>query len=150
MSSADNLCKHFGPRTGPTTFCRAWSGSNLFDVLKVFLNDFFEKVDFEKNQQTTKKHEILPSRQRGNVPPIICTRQNLGENKFWVSKSLRFHGNHLLWRMIHNKIQAHIELQVQTNYKSTTNYKTTTNYKLIINYKPIKLRNTSQVGRLLQ
>ena len=34
----------------------------------VFLKEFFEKVDFEKkkNQQTTKKHANLPSRQRVN------------------------------------------------------------------------------------
>ena len=30
---------------------------HLFDTLMVFLKEFFEKVDFEKNQQTTKKHE---------------------------------------------------------------------------------------------
>ena len=30
----------------------------------VFLKDFFEKVDFEKCQQTTKKHAKLPSIQR--------------------------------------------------------------------------------------
>ena len=30
VSSADNFCKQFGPRSVPTK-CRAWSGSNLFD-----------------------------------------------------------------------------------------------------------------------
>ena len=34
--------------------CRAWSGSKLFDTLIVFLKEFFEKVNFEKNQQTTE------------------------------------------------------------------------------------------------
>ena len=29
--------------------------SNLLDTQIVFLKEFFEKVDFEKNQQTTKK-----------------------------------------------------------------------------------------------
>ena len=40
----------------------------------VFLKEFFEKVDFEKIQQTTKKkkkkkktHEKLPSRQKVNI-----------------------------------------------------------------------------------
>ena len=28
----------------------------LFDTLMVFLKEFFKKVDFEKNQQTTKEH----------------------------------------------------------------------------------------------
>ena len=35
----------------------------LFDTLLVFLKEFLEKVNFEKNQQTTKKHSKLPSRQ---------------------------------------------------------------------------------------
>ena len=55
VSSADNLCKQFGPRSDPTK-CRAWSGSKLFDTLMVFLKEFFKKVDFEKIHQTTKKH----------------------------------------------------------------------------------------------
>ena len=63
VSSADDLCKQIGPRSGPTK-CRAWSWSKLFDTLMVFLKEFFEKVQIEKNQQTTKKHEKLPSRQR--------------------------------------------------------------------------------------
>ena len=33
----------------------AWSKSKLSDTLMVFLKEFFETVDFEKNQQTTKK-----------------------------------------------------------------------------------------------
>ena len=36
VSSADNLCKQIGPRSGQTK-CRAWSGSNLFDARMVFL-----------------------------------------------------------------------------------------------------------------
>ena len=36
----------------------------------VFLKEFFEKVDFEKNQQTTKKHEKLPSMQRVNTQQV--------------------------------------------------------------------------------
>ena len=31
------------------------NGSNLFDTLIVFLKEFFEKVNFEKNEQTTTK-----------------------------------------------------------------------------------------------
>ena len=58
VSSAHILCKQIGRRSGPTK-CRAWSGSNLFDTQMVFMKEFFEKVDFEKNQQTTKKHEKL-------------------------------------------------------------------------------------------
>ena len=61
--SADNLCKQLGPRSGLTKH-HTWSGSKLFDTLMVFPKEFFEKVDFEKNRQTTKKHEQFPSWQR--------------------------------------------------------------------------------------
>ena len=56
VSSADNLCKQFRSRSDPT-FCRAWSGPKLFDTLIIFLEECFEKVDFErkKNHQTTKE-----------------------------------------------------------------------------------------------
>ena len=47
MSSADNLCKQFGHRSGLTE-CRSWSGSKLFDTLIVLLKEFFEKGNFEK------------------------------------------------------------------------------------------------------
>ena len=59
MSSADNHCKQFESRSGPTK-CRARSWSKLFDTLMVFLKDFFKEVDFEKNQQRTKNHEKFP------------------------------------------------------------------------------------------
>ena len=77
MSSAGNLCKQIGPRSGwqnvepdldPKTKCRAWSGSKLFDTLMVFWKGFFWKVDFEKNheknQQATTEHGKLPSMQQ--------------------------------------------------------------------------------------
>ena len=58
MPSAENLYKQFGPRPGPTN-CRAWSAPKLFDILMVVLGVFFfEKVDFEKCQQTTKTCKI--------------------------------------------------------------------------------------------
>ena len=41
VSSAHNLCKQIGPRSGPTKR-RAFSGSNLFDTQMVFLKEFFE------------------------------------------------------------------------------------------------------------
>ena len=48
------------------------SGSKLFDTLIVFLKEFFEKVDFEKSQQTTKKNsEKLPSIQKIHMLYII-------------------------------------------------------------------------------
>ena len=42
VSSTDNLCEQFGPRSG--------------------LKEYLEKVDFEKNQQTPKSMQKLPSR----------------------------------------------------------------------------------------
>ena len=54
LSSAANLCKQFGPRSGQTKY-RSWSGFKQFDTLNVFLKYFLEKVNFEKTQQTTTK-----------------------------------------------------------------------------------------------
>ena len=54
LSSADNFCNMFGPSTGLTE-CRSWIGFRPFDTLIVFLIFFFEKVNFEENQQMTNK-----------------------------------------------------------------------------------------------
>ena len=63
LSSADNFCKQFGPR----------SGSKLFDTPMVFLKEFFKKVDFEKKHQTTKKHvnELNITYQSTHVRPAL-------------------------------------------------------------------------------
>ena len=53
--SADDFCEQIGPRSGLIKLW-SWYGSNLFDTRIVFLKEFFEKVDFDKNQQTTKEH----------------------------------------------------------------------------------------------
>ena len=42
VSSADNFCKEFGPRSVPTKR-RVGPGFKLFDTLVVFLKEFFEK-----------------------------------------------------------------------------------------------------------
>ena len=52
--SADNLCKQFESRSERTE-CRSLFGSKSFDTLIVYLKEFFEKVNTEKSQQTTKK-----------------------------------------------------------------------------------------------
>ena len=62
MPSADNFCKQFGPRSGLT---------KLFDTLMVFLKEFFKKVDFEINQQTTIKHEKLRKMPKVNITIMI-------------------------------------------------------------------------------
>ena len=49
VSSADNFCKQFGPRSGPTQ-CWAWSGSNPFDTQMIFRKSWFWKktIDVKK------------------------------------------------------------------------------------------------------
>ena len=41
--------------------------SNCLTLLIVFSTEFIKEVDFEKNQQATKKYGKLPSRQRFNI-----------------------------------------------------------------------------------
>ena len=53
MSSADNLCKQFRLRPGPTVCC-AWSGSKLFDTLMLFTKEYFEKMDVENISRQQK------------------------------------------------------------------------------------------------
>ena len=43
VSSADNLCKQLGPRSGQTER-RSLAGSKLFDTLMVFLKDFLNRL----------------------------------------------------------------------------------------------------------
>ena len=68
VSSADNLCKQFGPKSGPTIL-RAWSGCNLFDIQMVFLKKMFEKVDFEK--KITRQQESTKNFQGGQTVKLI-------------------------------------------------------------------------------
>ena len=60
VSSAENLCKQFGPRSGPTRRW-AWSVFKLHGTLMVFLKEAFVKVNFENNQQTTKSMHNYPA-----------------------------------------------------------------------------------------
>ena len=55
----------------------------------VFLEEFFEKVDFEKNQQTTKKHEKFPGGQRVNPPPLFnpCRLEGFSQGMIKAKKS---------------------------------------------------------------
>ena len=73
VSSADKFCKQFGPRSGLTK-SQALSGSKLFDTLMVLLKEFFKKVDFEKNQQTTKIPQKIPRRQRVDPNVLRMTK----------------------------------------------------------------------------
>ena len=61
VSSANNVSKQFGPRSG-WTIRWAYSGYKLFDTLMVILKDlFFKKVILDKNQHTAKRHTKVTS-----------------------------------------------------------------------------------------
>ena len=79
MSSADNLCKQFGPRSGWTKHW-AWSGFKLFDTLIVFLTDFLDNVNFEKKQQIAKKPAKLPSIQRVELFALLINPKSATYN----------------------------------------------------------------------
>ena len=59
VSSAHNLCKQIGPRSGPTK-CPAWSGSNLFDIQMVFLKEFSKKLILKKIGRRQKSMKNFP------------------------------------------------------------------------------------------
>ena len=69
VSSADNLCKQFGSKSGPT-ICRVWSGSQLFDTLIMFLKEFFKKVNI-RQQKSVKNYAV--NWQRVNNEVIVLS-----------------------------------------------------------------------------
>ena len=68
LSSADNVCKQFGPRSAPTeclswsVFYWSWSGSKVFDTLALMFMKKIEKVNFEKKSadgnKCMKNHQV--------------------------------------------------------------------------------------------
>ena len=77
LSSADNLCKQFGPRSGPTK-CPAGSGPKLFDTLMVFLNNFSKKLIFKKISSRQNSWKITQHAKSWNGKPrFICGRLNI-------------------------------------------------------------------------
>ena len=62
VSSADNLCKQFGTRSRPTEPL-VWPGTKCLTLWWYSWKNFSKKLILKKNQQTTKKHAKLPSRQ---------------------------------------------------------------------------------------
>ena len=71
LLSADNLCKQIGPRSGLTK-CGTSSGYELFCTLVVFLKDFFEKVNFEKNNNSRRQKNKQNKNSMQNFPSYIC------------------------------------------------------------------------------
>ena len=72
VPSADNLCKQVCPRSGPINI-----DSKLFDTLMVTLEEYSEKVDFEKNHQTTKSMQNYPVGRVNFYDWINCAMCNL-------------------------------------------------------------------------
>ena len=77
MSSADNFYKQFGPDQ-----TRQNVGSDLdpifFDTLMVFLKEFFEIVDFEKNnrlQKRMKKYQVGKEFINNECSICLCLQQ---------------------------------------------------------------------------
>ena len=70
-------------------------------TLMVFLTEFFEKVEIEKNQQTTKKHENFPRGQRVESHVITSTTvQSLHKHNInFVAPKLLFF---VLYPLLHN------------------------------------------------
>ena len=62
--------------------------SNLFDTQMVFFKEFFEKVDFEKNQQMTKKFDKYPREQR--VTTNDLTHETLFEMVLLSTRNICF------------------------------------------------------------
>ena len=77
LSSTDNFCNQFGPRSGQTQ-CLAWSGFKPFDTLIVFLKEFFWK----KSQQTTKYFK--PGTESHDY---FADPQNIDQNSMYRSNS---------------------------------------------------------------
>ena len=66
VPGADNICKQFGPRSGPTQR-RSRSGSKPFDTLIVFLKDFFKRLILKKKSADDNKIIKISSMQIVNT-----------------------------------------------------------------------------------
>ena len=77
LLSATDLCKQFGPRSGPTK-CLDWSGAKTSVPERIFKTVNFEK----KSQPMTKNYEKLTSMQRFKFSMQLCCR-----SKFWSDSS---------------------------------------------------------------
>ena len=80
-SSADNFCKQFGPRSGPTK-CRAWSGSKMFDT------DGIPERIFRKGwfwQKITRQQKSTKNCPGGRVKFFICC-----SHESWLVNSCHF------------------------------------------------------------
>ena len=90
MSSADNVCKQFGPRSGQTK-CQTISGSKLFDTLMVILNFILKKnlILKKKISRQEKNYEKFTSMEKAlNKLKLSMTKQNFDHKlRFFLSFS---------------------------------------------------------------
>ena len=105
MSSAYNLCKQIGPRSGPTK-CRAWSGSNLFDTLINFWKSGFWKISYLGQRVTlcTVGFFLLPTqryysfKKKVHKPSkTIITDKAICPHKIFQSKVRTVHWTYNKW-----------------------------------------------------
>ena len=68
LLSIDNICKQFGPRSGHNVSPDLILTCN---ILRVFLKELLEKVDFEKSQQMIKS---MQNYQECRVRGLITTK----------------------------------------------------------------------------
>ena len=87
VSSADNLCKHFGPRSGPTK-CRAWYGSNLFHTLMGLLKEFSEKKNWKKSADDKIACKKYPGCKASSTKYSLPFYYSLIERFSWYESSL--------------------------------------------------------------
>ena len=78
MSSADNLCKQFGPKSRPTE-CWSWSESKLFGTLIVLLKEFFFLNILKKVSRRQQKHEKLTIMQRVKSLGVVKEMEKPGD-----------------------------------------------------------------------
>ena len=86
VSSADNLSKRFGPRSGQT-FCRAWSGSKLLTLWWYSWKIFLGKKLILKKIGKRQKQEKLHSMQRVNYNRENKNRRITCQFVSWCSTS---------------------------------------------------------------
>ena len=76
MTSADNLCRQLGPRSGPTKCQADLSRYKLFDTDCNFLKQFLQNADFEKILLTSKKNNNKMQREQ-KVKMLNLTKKAL-------------------------------------------------------------------------
>ena len=91
VSSADNLCKQLGPRSGLTK-CQAWSGSKLFDTLIVFIpKRFFSKKKWFWKKKTADNKNACKITQQAKVSrrlQLVPKQMHSGRMKPYLANNL--------------------------------------------------------------